>query len=54
MLVDRVDLSVATGARGLSANTAAAKRDPLAIMGLLSKQAAEVTGSIRFGRLRSA
>ncbi len=48
--VDRVDLSVAKGATlGLVGESGCGKSvTSLAIMGLLSKQAAEVTGSIRF------
>src|SRR3981081_4654351 len=48
--VDRVDLSVARGATlGLVGESGCGKSvTSLAIMGLLSKQSAEVTGSIRF------
>src|ERR1700736_5443275 len=48
--VDRVDLSVARGATlGIVGESGCGKRvTSLAIMGLLSKQSAEVTGSIRF------
>src|SRR5260370_21389557 len=48
--VDRVDLSVAEGATiGLVGESGCGKSvTSLAIMGLLSKQSAEVTGSIRF------
>jgi len=48
--VDRVDLSVAKGATlGLVGESGCGKSvTSLAIMGLLSKQSAEVTGSIRF------
>jgi peptide/nickel transport system ATP-binding protein len=48
--VDRVDLSVANGATlGLVGESGCGKSvTSLAIMGLLSKQTAEVTGSIRF------
>ena len=48
--VDRVDLSVAHGATlGLVGESGCGKSvTSLAIMGLLSKQSAEVTGSIRF------
>jgi peptide/nickel transport system ATP-binding protein len=48
--VDRVDLSVAQGATlGLVGESGCGKSvTSLAIMGLLSKQSAEVTGSIRF------
>src|SRR3977135_1166151 len=48
--VDRVDLSVANGATlGLVGESGCGKSvTSLAIMGLLSKQSAEVTGSIRF------
>jgi len=48
--VDRVDLSVADGATlGLVGESGCGKSvTSLAIMGLLSKQSAEVTGSIRF------
>ena len=48
--VDRVDLSVANGATlGLVGESGCGKSvTSLAIMGLLSKHSAEVTGSIRF------
>src|SRR6202795_3578208 len=48
--VDRVDLSVANGATlGLVGESGCGKSvTSLAIMGLLSKQSAEVTGSVRF------
>src|SRR6202020_2264371 len=48
--VDRVDLSVAKGATlGLVGESGCGKSvTSLAIMGLLSKQSSEVTGSIRF------
>ena len=48
--VDRVDLSVANGATlGLVGESGCGKSvTSLAIMGLLSKQSAEVSGSIRF------
>ena len=48
--VDRVDLAVANGATlGLVGESGCGKSvTSLAIMGLLSKQSAEVTGSIRF------
>src|SRR3981189_3625839 len=48
--VDRVDRSVANGAtRGLVGESGRGKSvTSLAIMGLLSKQSAEVTGSVRF------
>src|SRR5260221_13117592 len=48
--VDQVDLSVANGATlGLVGESGCGKSvTSLAIMGLLSKQSAEVTGSIRF------
>src|ERR1700710_2719138 len=48
--VDRVDLSVANGATlGLVGESGCGKSvTSLAVMGLLSKQSAEVTGSIRF------
>src|ERR1700692_4313271 len=48
--VDRVDLSVANGATlGLVGESGCGKSvTSLAIMGLLSKQSAEVTGSIHF------
>src|SRR4029077_7426667 len=48
--VDAVDLTVTNGATlGLVGESGCGKRvTPLAFMGLLSKQSAEVTGSIRF------
>src|SRR3984885_15488866 len=48
--VDKVDLSVAKGATlGLVGESGCEKSvTSLAVMGLLSKQSAEVTGSIRF------
>src|SRR5712691_12986576 len=48
--VDRVDLSVANGATlGLVGESGCGKSvTSLSIMGLLSKQSAEVTGSVRF------
>src|SRR5258708_12972634 len=51
--VDSVDLSVANGATlGLVGESGCGKSvTSLAIMGLLSKQSAEVTGSIPFSRL---
>ena len=51
--VDRVDLSVANGATlGLVGESGCGKSvTSLAIMGLLSKHSAEVTGSIRFDGL---
>src|SRR4029453_5004851 len=51
--VDRVDLSVTNGATaGLRGETGGGKSvTSLAVMGLLSKHSAEVTGSIRFDGL---